>query len=192
MFLADADQVLLPHQRLTAGIDVHVDSQFFALLDDAVDLLKGQVQLVAVLSSPAASAVEVAGRGGVEKNGPGNVAVILFAVLFLLRPADQGGVDKEIDRHRFHDLRVDVVDDMENIRMVRMIGVFNSSPDHLALGFKLPAREFVGPIHDLTEILFRVFINVVKGLFQSKFLDSSRSIHNNFLPTFFNSEMIDC
>lgn len=48
MLLTDPDQVFLPHQRLIAGIDVHVNARFFALLDDAVDLLKGQVQLVAV------------------------------------------------------------------------------------------------------------------------------------------------
>ena len=83
MFFANSDQVVLADERLAAGVDVHVDSQFLALLDNAVDLLVGQVQLVAVFRGPAAGAVQVAGGGGVQQDRPGDVAVLLRLDLVL-------------------------------------------------------------------------------------------------------------
>jgi hypothetical protein len=69
--------------------------------DDAVDLVIAQIQLVAVLGGPAAGAVEVAGGGGVQQNGPGHVAVVLVADFVLLVPADDVGVEEEVDKRGF-------------------------------------------------------------------------------------------
>ena len=96
MLFAQGDQVLFAHERLAAGVDVHVDAHLLALRDDRVDLLEGQVQLVAVLRGPAAGAVQVAGRGRVEQDGPRDVAVVRLAQLLLNGPADDVGVEEEV------------------------------------------------------------------------------------------------
>ena len=96
VLFAQGDQVLFAHERLAAGVDVHVDAHLLALRDDRVDLLEGQVQLVAVLRGPAAGAVQVAGRGRVEQDGPRDVAVVRLAQLLLNGPADDVGVEEEV------------------------------------------------------------------------------------------------
>ena len=57
VLFTQADQIFLPHQRFAAGVDVHVNAQFLALPDDAVDFIKGQIQLVPVFCGPAAGAM---------------------------------------------------------------------------------------------------------------------------------------
>ena len=88
MLFAQPNQIILSRQRLTAGIDIHIDTQFLALLNNAVNLIKGKIQLIAILGSPTSGAVQIAGRCRVQKNRPGNITVILCSVFFLLRPAD--------------------------------------------------------------------------------------------------------
>ena len=61
MRLTQADDVRLAHQRLSAGIQIHVCAHFLALADDAVKRLQAHVQPVAILCGPAAGAVQVAG-----------------------------------------------------------------------------------------------------------------------------------
>ena len=93
VLLAKADQIGLAHQRFAAGIDVNIGPQFLALPDHIVQLFEGEVQLVAILRRPAAGAVEVAGRGGVHQDRPGNVALILVLQLHGSGRADQRAVD---------------------------------------------------------------------------------------------------
>ena len=166
-----ADQVLLAYQRLTASVDVHVDAQLLTLLDNAVDLLVGQVQLVAVLSGPAAGAVEVAGTGGVQKNGPWNIAAIFLAALLLLGPSNQGGVDKEVHGDGLHNLRVDVCHQPLNEGIIGVLWIRDCLADKLPLRFKLAACKLIRPIHQLYEIFFRILIQVVESLLQSEFFD---------------------
>ena len=96
MLFTQGDQVLFANQRLTAGIYVHIYAHFLALGDNGIDLVKGQVQLVAVFRGPAAGAVQVAGRGRVKQNGPRNIAVIFLPVFLLLWPTDDIRVEEEI------------------------------------------------------------------------------------------------
>jgi hypothetical protein len=108
VLLAQAMMIVLAHQRLAAGVDIHIDAELLALTDDVVDLVIAQVQLVAVLGGPAAGAVQVAGGGGVQQDGPGGVAVVLVADFLLLVPADEVGVDEEIDKGGFQLVPVNV------------------------------------------------------------------------------------
>ena len=96
VLFTQGDQVLFANQRLTAGIYVHIYAHFLALGDNGIDLVKGQVQLVAVFRGPAAGAVQVAGRGRVKQNGPRNIAVIFLPVFLLLWPTDDIRVEEEI------------------------------------------------------------------------------------------------
>ena len=75
------EHVLLAHQRLAAGQHIQVHAQLLSLRNDLVHVLKAEVVLVAVLACPAAHAVHIAGRGGVEQDQPGDIALVLDAVL---------------------------------------------------------------------------------------------------------------
>ncbi len=81
VLLAEPDEVSFAHERLAAGVDEDVRAELLALVDDGVDVVIAQVELVAVLCRPAARAMQVAGGGGVEQDGPGNVALVFLAVL---------------------------------------------------------------------------------------------------------------
>jgi len=81
MLFGQLKHVLLAHQRLAAGQHIQIHAQLLALRNDLIHVLKAEVVLVAVLACPAAHAVHIAGRGGVEQNQPRDVALILDAVL---------------------------------------------------------------------------------------------------------------
>ena len=177
VLLAEPDEVLLPYQGLAAGVDIHVDAHLLALADDIVDLVKAQVQLVAVLRRPAAGAVEIAGGGGVQQDGPGDVAVVLLAVGLLPVPADEVGVQEEVGRHGLHDLGVHVVHHMQDVVVVGVLGVLDGRPDGGPLALELAVRELVRPVHDVPEVLLRVLIEVVEGLLQAHPLQCGGNAH---------------
>ena len=95
VFLADADEICLAHQGLTAGVDVHMRTQRFALSDDGVDIFKGKILPVPVFGCPAARAMQVACACGIEEDGPGDIALVFIAVLLLLGPRQDIAVDNE-------------------------------------------------------------------------------------------------
>ena len=66
---------------VAAGQHIQVNAQLLSLRNDLVHVLKAEVVLVAVLACPAAHAVHIAGRGGVEQDQPGDIALVLDAVL---------------------------------------------------------------------------------------------------------------
>ncbi len=171
VLLAQANEILLPHHRLAAGVNVQIYAQLLALLNDIVDLVKGQVQLVAVLGGPAAGTVQVTGRGGVQQNGPGAVAAIFFPYLLLALPAHQVGVDKEVDENGFQHLVVHVFCHVHN----QLIPVAGGVVDHLANDIPLQFEavlavpgEFVHPVHQLRKVFLRVFRQVVQRLIDCK------------------------
>ena len=96
MGLAQLDNVFLANQGFASGKQEEIAAKLVGLIHDAVHFRVAQVQLVAVLCRPAAGAMEVAGRGGVHQNGPGDVAAVLFPVLFLLGITKQRGVQTKI------------------------------------------------------------------------------------------------
>ena len=81
MLLGQLEDIRLADQRLAARQHIEVDAQLLALSDDLIHICKAEVVLVAVLPGPAAHAVHVAGRGGVKQDQPGDVALVLDAVL---------------------------------------------------------------------------------------------------------------
>lgn len=87
VLLANPDEVPLAHQWLATSVDVDVGTQSFALRNDRVDVFEREILLVAVLGGPAARTMQVAGARGIEQDGSRNVALVLFAVLFLLWPS---------------------------------------------------------------------------------------------------------
>ena len=81
VLLGQLEDIRLADQRLAARQHIEVDAQLLALGDDLIHICKAEVVLVAVLPGPAAHAVHVAGRGGVKQDQPGDVALVLDAVL---------------------------------------------------------------------------------------------------------------
>ncbi len=169
MLLAQGDQVLFADQWLAAGVDVHVDPKGLALLDDGVDLVKGQVQLVAVLSRPAAGAVEIAGAGGVQKDGPGDVAVVLRPELLLDGPADDVGIEEKVLEGGFQHVVVHVPEDVHDEPVHVVGGVIDDRAEGVPLGLEAVrpgARQLVHPLHQLGQILLGVLLDVVEGCLQ--------------------------
>ena len=175
MLLAELNEVVLANQGLAAGVDIEIGAHFLALLDDAVDLVEGQVQLVAVLSSPAALAVQVAGRGGVEQDGPGHVAVVLVAVLVLLLPAGDAGVEEEVGQQGLGEAQVHLGHHTDDQTVGGGVLVVDGVADRLALaGERLGAAagELIDHVHDVGQVLDGVLLDVIEGLVQCKFLDA--------------------
>ena len=54
---AQRDDVVLAHERLAARVDIDVHAELFALADDGIDVLEGEVELVAVIRGPATQAM---------------------------------------------------------------------------------------------------------------------------------------
>lgn len=76
MFPTKFQDVRFADQRFAASEEVEMAAYFFALAYDFIHDIVGQVQGVTIFGSPAADAVQVAGAGRVEEDGPGNIAVI--------------------------------------------------------------------------------------------------------------------
>ena len=111
--LGELEDVRLADEGLAAGEHEQVRTQGLGLGHELVHLVIGEVEAVAVLGSPAADAVLVAGGRGVKEDDPGHVALILDRVL--------GGVAKAAERRLIaagedrgaQDVGVGLVDDGE-------------------------------------------------------------------------------
>ena len=172
MLFTQGDQVLFANQRLTTGIYVHVYAHFLALSDDGIDLVKGQVELVAVFRGPAASAVQVAGGGRVKKDSPRNIAIIFFPVFLLLWPANDIRVEEEIFKGSLQNLRIRFLQNVHNELIHVVLRVFQHLTDCRALDWETVwaiTGQLVHPRHQFQRIFFRVFLQIAKSSTQSCF-----------------------
>ena len=163
--LAQRQHILFPHQGLAAGEDVHVGPQLLPLADDTVHLLQGQVQLPAVLRRPAAGAVQVAGAGGVQQDGPGDIAPLPPGGVLLYAGAHQAGVDQEVLEEGPAHARVQPED--AHHQPVPVAFRLQGRAHRRALG-DIPAvgGEFVHHVHHLQGVGLRVLLQVVQRLLE--------------------------
>ena len=148
--LAEADDVILADQRLTAGIDVHEGAHGGALPDDRVQGVVVHVQLVAVLRRPAAGAVEVAGGGGVHQDGPRHVAAVLLLGLVLTLAANGGGVENEVLEKLAADAGVDLGPNLlDEVVPVSLLAVHDLAEDCALTGDLTLLVEPIHPVHSL-------------------------------------------
>ena len=110
--LGELDDVALTHERLAAGEHVQVAAELGALGDQAVHVLVGKVQAVAVVGGPAAHAVLVAGARRVEEDDPRNVALLLLGVGGGVAQAAEGRLVAAVQDGGLEHVVVGVVDDV--------------------------------------------------------------------------------
>ncbi len=150
MLAAESYKVVLAHQGLAAGVYVDVHPQLLALGDYRVDLVEAQVQLVAVLRRPAAGAVQVAGRGGVQQEGPGDIAAVFLPQLLLPGPAHQISVDDEVLKGGLEHVLVRLCKDAVHEPVQSAVRVLDDFPKCRPLDRETPVAlgdEVVHPIH---------------------------------------------
>ena len=158
MLFADFYEIFLPDKRFSAGVNVEVNAKLFALSDDIVDLIVRQIQLVAILCRPAASAVQIAGTCRIKKDRPWDVAVIFFPVLFKHRPPGQIGIDEEIDKDLFKNTSVNICQHLPDHLVVRIILVLKDFSEYFSLLYKISFGKLICPAHDSLHALLRIFI----------------------------------
>ena len=188
MHLTDLDQVFFANQGLSAGVDVHIGSHLFALTDNGIDGLQGQIQLMAVLRCPASGAVQVAGRSRIQQDSPGNVAVVLLGNLFLQGAALQAGVGDEIGEERFPHAGIQGVDLLNQLEPVALL--VDGFPDGVSLALvPVCGHQLVDHIHQLGGVVLRILLQIAqRGVDCSGnrgCLDFSSYLHNPFTPSDF-------
>ena len=177
MLFTEFDNICLAYQRFTAGVNVHVYAHVLALANDVVDLVKTEIQLVAIFCSPAAGTMKIAGRGGVQQYRPGNVAVVFIPQFLLFFPADEIGVDEEVDRYGGQYFRIYILNHMPYIWIIGGVRIRNGRTDCIALAAKLTFGEFICPVHQLRQIFLGILVEIFEHRFQSEFFDSCRYTH---------------
>ena len=153
------EHVLLAHQRLAAGQHIQVHAQLLALRNDLVHILKAEVVLVAVLACPAAHAVHIAGRGGVEQNQPGDVALVFDAVLADHLSAAEEGFVAQIQRGGTRHMGVGLVNEFRPLTVgvgQHLFGVL------VGLIAEAAAVELLCSIYQLVHRLFTVLLGAGK------------------------------
>ena len=192
VLLGQLEDISLAHQRLTAGEHVQINAQLLALGNDLVHILKAEVVLVAILASPAAHAMHVAGRSGVEQNQPRNVALILHAVLADGLGAAEESLVAQIQRHGAGHVGVGLIQHTVDELGPLAVGV-GQGLSGVFVGFiaERTAIELLCNIHQLSHGFLTVFIGMRKHHvhhftngstlhFMSQALN--RSIHYPFPP----------
>ena len=159
VLLGQFQDILLAHQRFAASQHIQVNAKFLALGDDLVHILKAEVVLVAVLAGPAAHAVHVAGGGGVEQDQPGNVALVLHAVLADHLGAAEESFIAQIQRRGAGHVGIQLVqcavDEPRPLAGRVGQGLFSVLVTLIA---ESTAVELLGQIHQLANGLFGIFI----------------------------------
>ena len=169
VLFAQLDDVGFAHQRLAACVYVHIYTHIFALADDVVDLIKAKIQLVAIFRRPAAGAVQIAGRGGVQQDRPGDVAVVFFFQFLLLGPADHVLIDKKIDSYGFQHFLIHIANQVADVAVIGIFRILNGVLHLLQLmGIHFPS-VFFRPGKQLAHIFLWVFVQVIERLLQAEF-----------------------
>ena len=169
MHLTDLEDIFPAHRGLSAGVDVHVCTQLFALTNDRVNVLQTQVILMAVLCRPASGAVQVARRCGIEEDRPGDIAVVFLCLVFLNGTSFQAGIrDKVLKECPAHS-RIELIQAQD--QLIPVILIRNRLPDCIPLAC-IPVRRHktVYEIHQFRNILFRIPLQIFQSLIDCKFL----------------------
>ena len=169
--LADLNDVILAHERLAAGVNIHIRAHGRTLVDDVVDLIKAQVELVAVGRRPAARAVQVAAGSRIQQDCPRHIAAILFADFGLLLAADQGCAHDEAGKEALDHLVVHRVQHAHDELIPVALRIVERRMECMARAEEgVVLIDLVDHIHQLGKILFRILRQITNCFFDTKFL----------------------
>ena len=188
VLVAKGNEVVPAHHGLAAGVDVDIHPQLLALGDDAVDFVKGEIELVAVFRRPAAGAVEVAGGGGVQQDGPGDIAAVPRAGLLLDFPADEIAVEHKILKEGLAHPAVNVRPQAADEPVPVVVRVLDHPAEGRALGREAVGAvpgEAVHPVHQLGDAGVRVLVQIaVQGAEARPFhaVHHGHALHVPFCP----------
>ena len=118
--------------------------------------------------------MQVAGRGGVQQDGPGDVAMVLVPVLLLNGPAHNVGIEEEVFEGGLQHAGVGFVEGVHNQAVHVAVGIFQHSAHRIALGRKAVravACQLIHPAHQLDGVLLRILFQIAECGFQGDFLD---------------------
>ena len=167
VLFTQADEVVLAHERLAAGVDVDMAAELLALADDGVDILEGKVERMPVLGRPAARATQVAGARGVEQDRIRDVALMFFAHPFLLGPCQNATVHNERLEQLGAYFGVEVED--SHHESVPVIAFADRGVEGSALrGEHILGDEFVHERHDGVDVLLGVLVEIVDDFVEGR------------------------
>ena len=176
MHLTQLNEIRLSHQRLAAGVDIHIGTKFLALPDNRVNSLQTEIELVSVLSCPAAGAMHIAGGGGVQQNSPGDVAILARFDLLLDGAALQAGVEQEILKKGTAHAGVQFIDPQD--QLIPVVLFLNDLADGIPLALIPPLWcKMVHQGHELRDIFLRIPFNVLQSLIDGKVLHIVFHVH---------------
>ena len=110
MFFGKLQDIIFSHKRFSAGQQIQVDAELFALRYDFIHIREGEIMLIAVGARPAAFAMHIARRGWIEQNQPRNIAVILLPVISDFLCTFHKSVIAEIQKRGLQNVRIRFVD----------------------------------------------------------------------------------
>lgn len=155
------DDIFLPHQWLSTGKQIDVCTEFNSLIDDIVHLFIGQVHVVSILCRPAAGAFQVACTGGIQEDGPGDIAVIFLFISILPLIPQQTTVDDQVFKHPVSHARINVRPQTHYKLMPVIILIQHYLPDSIPLFFQriFPVKP-VKPIQKFRQVFLWILIHI--------------------------------
>ena len=107
--------------------------------------------------------MQVAGARWVEQNSPRDVALVLFAVLLLLRPCQQVAIDNEcLEQPGAH---LGIEPEYAHDQVVPIAAALDDVGERLALGGEHAiGNQLVDEVHDLVDVFLRVAVEIIDEL----------------------------
>ena len=153
--LGELEDVRLADEGLAAGEHEQVRTQGLGLGHELVHLVIGEVEAVAVLGSPAAHAMLVAGGRGIEEDDPGHVALVLDGVFGGVAKAAEGRLVAAGQNRGAQNVGVGLVDDGEQVLLPLRTGVDGGL--HATRGAGVGVLEELGcHVEELHDVLFAI------------------------------------
>ena len=119
---------------------------------------------MSVFRRPAAGAVQVAGRGGVQQNGPGHIAPLFFPHSLLPAAADQGGIDNKVFQKGLPHAHIQLEHLPDQLIPVAL-RVLQYVMEYLPLGcIEIVLVKVICPVQQLGQILLRLTLDILQRL----------------------------
>jgi hypothetical protein len=148
----------------------------------SVQLIQGEVELVAVFRGPAAGAVEIAGGGGVHQNGPGHVAAVLGAQLGAGGAGQHHGINRHLHKDLAQLLGIVLGEYVQRQLAHAVVGVGKIVLYASNMGRKRTgAVQSLDHVEHLGNVVLGVFADVIVGLHRCGLLDFFSCCHGIFL-----------